>query len=123
MIMIFALIEQPYFKHCSLHLHSTSSDDDTSLAELSTAGTSTHASWKDFSAFLDRFPVSLEGKPPTKKRRVESGFPEDRVFYDKWRTTQYTQREEYLLCESSMYYTALTLINSAQNRPLIHCDK
>ncbi|KAK2915691.1 hypothetical protein Q8A67_000065 [Cirrhinus molitorella] len=75
-------------------LEGTSSDDDTSLAELKNEQ---HTSQKDFSAFLSRFPVSLEGQPPTKKRRVDSGFPDDRVFYDKWRTTQYTQREEYLL--------------------------
>ncbi|CAM4575487.1 unnamed protein product [Leuciscus chuanchicus] len=37
------------------------------------------------------------GQPPSKRKRVESGFPDDRVFYDKWRTTQYAQREEYLL--------------------------
>ncbi|XP_051741310.1 uncharacterized protein LOC127507920 isoform X2 [Ctenopharyngodon idella] len=75
-------------------LAGTSSDDDTSLAELGTAGTSSR---KDFSAFVTRFPVSLEGQPPTKRQRVDSGFPADRVFYDKWRTSQYAQREEYLL--------------------------
>uniref|UniRef100_A0A8C1S358 Si:dkey-23a23.2 n=1 Tax=Cyprinus carpio TaxID=7962 RepID=A0A8C1S358_CYPCA len=81
-------------------LKGTSSDDDTSLAELSTAGTKErYASRKDFSAFLDRFPVLLEGQPPTKRQRVDSGFPEDRVFYDKWRAAQYTQREEYLLSQ------------------------
>lgn len=90
--------------NCFSHLHSTSSDDDTSLAELSTAGTKErYASRKDFSAFLARFPVLLEGQPPTKRQRVDSGFPEDRVFYDKWRAAQYTQREEYLLCESPMH--------------------
>ncbi|KAL1277210.1 hypothetical protein QQF64_023883 [Cirrhinus molitorella] len=80
-------------------LEGTSSGDDTSLAELSAAGTNNeqHTSRKDFSAFLSKFPVSLEGQPPTKKRRVDSGFPEDRVFYDKWRAAQCTQREQYLL--------------------------
>ncbi|KAL0152224.1 hypothetical protein M9458_051947, partial [Cirrhinus mrigala] len=72
------------------------SSDDVSLAVLST-GQEQRTSQKDFSAFLATFPVSLEGQPPSKKRRVNSGFPEDRVFYDKWRATQYTQREEYLL--------------------------
>ncbi|XP_059364909.1 uncharacterized protein si:dkey-23a23.2 [Carassius carassius] len=81
-------------------LKGTSTEDDTSLAELSTAGNrEQQALRKDFSAFLDRFPVSMEGQPPTKKQRVDSGFPEDRVFYDKWRATQYTQREEYLLSQ------------------------
>ncbi|XP_073701792.1 uncharacterized protein [Garra rufa] len=75
------------------------SDDDTFLAELSTAGTSAeqYTSLKDFSAFVARFPISLEGHPPTKNQRVASGFPEDRVFYDRWRASQYSRREKYLL--------------------------
>lgn len=68
----------------------STSADETSLATSSTAG----ASRKDFVEFVARFPVSPEGQPPSKKQRVESGFP---VFYDKWRTTKYAQREEYLL--------------------------
>ncbi|XDV26262.1 hypothetical protein PO909_030020 [Leuciscus waleckii] len=52
---------------------------------------------RDFLAFLDRFPVSLEGVPPSKKQRMEAGFSEDRNFYDKWRATQYAQREKHLL--------------------------
>ncbi|KAL0185435.1 hypothetical protein M9458_021132, partial [Cirrhinus mrigala] len=62
-------------------------------------GTEQQASRKDFSAFVARFPVSLEGQPPTKKQRLDSGFPEDRVFYDRWRAAQYTKREKYLLCD------------------------
>lgn len=55
-------------------------------------------SGKSFSVFLARFPVSLEGQPPSKKQRVDADFPEDRVFYDKWRATlTLTQREKYIL--------------------------
>ncbi|CAM4651640.1 unnamed protein product [Leuciscus chuanchicus] len=52
---------------------------------------------KRFLCLKARFPVSLEGQPPLKKQRVDSGFPEDRVLYDKWRASQYKQREQYLL--------------------------
>ncbi|KAK7152442.1 hypothetical protein R3I93_010609 [Phoxinus phoxinus] len=80
-------------------LSGASSDDDTSLAELSSAGSSIeeHASRKDFPAFIARFPVSLEGQPPSKKQRVDSGFPGGRVLSDKWRSSQYKKREEHLL--------------------------
>nr|XP_055049489.1 uncharacterized protein LOC129434954 [Misgurnus anguillicaudatus] len=69
---------------------SRTSVDETSLTSSGTAQ-------KDFIEFVARFPVSIEGQPPSKKKRVESGFPDDRVFYDKWRITQYAQRQEYLL--------------------------
>ncbi|KAL2093818.1 hypothetical protein ACEWY4_011130 [Coilia grayii] len=52
---------------------------------------------KEFSDFVERFPVSRDGQPPYKKERVDAGFPEDRFFYDKWRGCQYTEREKYLL--------------------------
>ncbi|XP_077083203.1 uncharacterized protein LOC143736351 [Siphateles boraxobius] len=68
----------------------STSADETSLATSS-------ADRKDFVEFVARFPVSPEGQPPSKRQRVEAGFPDDRVFYDKWRVTQYAQREEYLL--------------------------
>ncbi|XP_051949110.1 uncharacterized protein si:dkey-23a23.2 isoform X2 [Xyrauchen texanus] len=71
----------------------STSEDETSLATSGAAG----PSQKDFAEFVARFPVSTEGQPPSKRQRVESGFPDDRVFYDKWRMTQYAQREEYLL--------------------------
>ncbi|KAI2647250.1 N-lysine methyltransferase KMT5A-A [Labeo rohita] len=72
------------------------SDDDPD-----TPGTSVECGppSKDFSAFLARFPVSLGGQPPNKKQRVNEGFAEDRVFYDRWRSTQYAKREEYLLSQ------------------------
>lgn len=90
-----------YYKPCIPHLHSTSLDD-TSLAEFDVAGSSMdqQAPRKDFVAFVERFPVLLGGQPPSKKQRVESGFPDDRILYDKWRAAQYTQREEYMLCKS-----------------------
>ncbi|KAK7172408.1 hypothetical protein R3I93_004667 [Phoxinus phoxinus] len=66
------------------------------MATSSMASTS-GAARKDFAEFVARFPVSPEGQPPSKRQRVESGFPDDRIFYDKWRTTQYAKREEYLL--------------------------
>lgn len=57
------------------------SDDDPN-----TPGTSMECdtSTKDFSAFVSRFPVSLDGQPPSKKQQVDEGFPEDRAFYDRW---------------------------------------
>ncbi|CAM4574692.1 unnamed protein product [Leuciscus chuanchicus] len=69
------------------------SADATSLDTRGAAG----GPRRDFLAFLDRFPVSLEGVPPSKKQRMEAGFSEDRNFYDKWRATQYAQREKHLL--------------------------
>ncbi|XP_017210951.2 uncharacterized protein si:dkey-23a23.2 [Danio rerio] len=54
---------------------------------------------KDFSSFISSFPVSRGGQPPTKMQRLNAGFPDDRVFYDKWRTVQYNQRQEYLLSQ------------------------
>ncbi len=32
----------------------------------------------------------------TLKQRVDSGFPPDRMFYDKWRAFQYAQRVKHL---------------------------
>ncbi|XP_046885276.1 uncharacterized protein si:dkey-23a23.2 [Hypomesus transpacificus] len=52
---------------------------------------------KDFSTFITTFPVSIEGQPPGKRKRVTAGFPECRQFYDKWRFSQYLQRQEHLL--------------------------
>ncbi|XP_062319038.1 uncharacterized protein LOC134021929 [Osmerus eperlanus] len=43
---------------------------------------------KDFSSFITTFPVSTEGQPPGKRKRVTAGFPE---------TSQYLQRQEHLL--------------------------
>lgn len=84
-----------FFVYIFPHLHSRSADE-TSLDTHGAAG----GPRRDFLAFVDRFPVSLEGVPPSKKKRMESGFPEDRIFYDKWRATQYAQREKHLLCKS-----------------------
>ncbi|XP_049325733.1 N-lysine methyltransferase KMT5A-A-like [Astyanax mexicanus] len=52
---------------------------------------------KDFSEFLVAFPVSTSGQPPTKKARMQQGFPDDRMFYDKWRCEQYRMRQDSLL--------------------------
>ncbi|MEQ2201261.1 hypothetical protein XENOCAPTIV_009901 [Xenoophorus captivus] len=52
---------------------------------------------EDLSKFLKYFPVTLDGQPPSKKQRVQAGFSEGRVFYDKWRVLQYAKREEHLL--------------------------
>ncbi|XP_067091775.1 uncharacterized protein [Osmerus mordax] len=43
---------------------------------------------KDFSSFITTFPVSTEGQPPGKRKRVTAGFPE---------SSQYLQRREHLL--------------------------
>ncbi|KAG1927358.1 hypothetical protein F2P79_024296 [Pimephales promelas] len=74
-------------------LESLASESETSLATSEAAG----GSRRDFVSFLERFPVSLDGLPPSKKLRMESGFPEDHAFSDKWRANQYAQREKYLL--------------------------
>ncbi|XP_053531436.1 uncharacterized protein LOC108256814 [Ictalurus punctatus] len=51
----------------------------------------------DFAAFLMRFPASADSKAPTKLDRLKTGFPGDRVFYDKWRAAQKAKRMERLL--------------------------
>ncbi|XP_039524970.1 uncharacterized protein LOC120477439 [Pimephales promelas] len=76
----------------------STSADETSSATSCAAGPSGKSNMAI--CFVAIFPVSPEGQPPSKKQRVESGFPDDRGFYDKWRITQYAQRERYLLCES-----------------------
>ncbi|XP_055366175.1 uncharacterized protein LOC114858799 [Betta splendens] len=52
---------------------------------------------KDFAEFLEVFPVTLNGKPPSKLARINAGFPVDRTFYDKWRIAQFQNREDHLL--------------------------
>ncbi|KAJ4918928.1 hypothetical protein JOQ06_022199 [Pogonophryne albipinna] len=56
---------------------------------------------KEFSDFQKTFPVSRDCQPPTKKQRVDAGFSENRVYYDRWRKCQYADRQEHLLS----YYT------------------
>ncbi|XP_052386024.1 uncharacterized protein LOC127933243 [Carassius gibelio] len=46
--------------------------------------------WADF---LSLWTVSHQKK----KQRISEGFPGDRIFFDKWRNSQYAKREEYLL--------------------------
>ncbi|KAI4787188.1 hypothetical protein KUCAC02_036630 [Chaenocephalus aceratus] len=58
-------------------------------------------SGKEFSDFQQTFPISKDCQPPTKKQRVEAGFSENRVYYDRWRKCQYADRQEHLLS----YYT------------------
>ncbi|KAG1925603.1 N-lysine methyltransferase KMT5A-like [Pimephales promelas] len=55
----------------------------------------------DFNAFLQVFPVGITGQPPNKTQREKTGFPGDRVFYDKWRALQYSLREQHLLSKFS----------------------
>ncbi|KAI4800308.1 hypothetical protein KUCAC02_013353 [Chaenocephalus aceratus] len=54
-------------------------------------------SGKEFSDFQQTFPVSRDCQPPTKKQRVEAGFSENRVYYDRWRKCHYADRQEHLL--------------------------
>ena len=54
---------------------------------------------KDFAAFLNSFPVTLNASVPTKKQRLDAGFSSDRVFYDKWRSQQRALRSEYIVCK------------------------
>ncbi|KAJ4921922.1 hypothetical protein JOQ06_022186 [Pogonophryne albipinna] len=52
---------------------------------------------KEFSDFQKTFPVSRDCQPPTKKQRVDAGFSENRVYYDRWRKCKYADRQEHLL--------------------------
>ncbi|XP_029903855.1 uncharacterized protein LOC115356767 [Myripristis murdjan] len=53
---------------------------------------------RQFSTFLENFPVTLDGSAPPAKKRKEAGFPaEDRSLTDKWHKVQRDHRAEYLL--------------------------
>ncbi|XP_029903936.1 uncharacterized protein LOC115356811 isoform X2 [Myripristis murdjan] len=53
---------------------------------------------RQFSTFLENFPVTLDGSAPPAKKRKEAGFPaEDRSLTDKWHKIQRDHRAEYLL--------------------------
>ncbi|XP_070410517.1 uncharacterized protein [Nothobranchius furzeri] len=52
---------------------------------------------KSFEEFISVFPIALNGQPPTKIQRTDAGFNADRCFYDKWRATQFSKRERYML--------------------------
>uniref|UniRef100_A0A087YM05 Uncharacterized protein n=1 Tax=Poecilia formosa TaxID=48698 RepID=A0A087YM05_POEFO len=43
------------------------------------------------------FPVTLDGEPPLKKKRVEAGFPGSRGLLDKWRVAQQKLRRHHLM--------------------------
>ncbi|XP_075947876.1 uncharacterized protein LOC142949895 [Anarhichas minor] len=57
------------------------------------------SSVKHFDEFIASFPVTNDGKPPTKRQRIDAGFPDNRTFYDKWRGDQYAKRTQYLLSQ------------------------
>ncbi|XP_056310459.1 uncharacterized protein si:dkey-23a23.2 isoform X2 [Danio aesculapii] len=73
----------------------SSEDESRAVEEAETSEESEPV--RDFSSFISSFPVSCGGQPPNKMQRINAGFSDDRVFYDKWRTVQYVQRQEYLL--------------------------
>lgn len=58
------------------------------------------ASQADLGTFFVYFPVTLDGKAPSKKERRQAGFPTERQLYDKWRASQLKLREQHLLCQS-----------------------
>ncbi|KAK7172421.1 hypothetical protein R3I93_004680 [Phoxinus phoxinus] len=62
-----------------------------------TAAVAETRSRRSFCQFLEVFPVSLQGQPPYKRQRSDSGFPGDRALYDKWRVSQYAKRTDYLV--------------------------
>ncbi|XP_039527510.1 uncharacterized protein LOC120479279 isoform X1 [Pimephales promelas] len=99
----------------------STSADETSSATSGAAG----PSGKSFAEFVEIFPVSPEGQPPSKKQRVESGFPDDRVFYDKWRITQRAQREEYLLSRFTVHKPSAAKVARliAQEGWKVNCPK
>lgn len=78
---------------------SFTSDDENSGPNTPGTSMKCYASTKEFSAYVRRFPVLLDGQPQRKKQGVNEGFLKDRVFYDRWRNSQYAKREEYLLCK------------------------
>ncbi|XP_039598343.1 uncharacterized protein si:dkey-23a23.2 [Polypterus senegalus] len=81
------------------HISSSSSEEEVTEGRSSsrTAVPKLIRVHADFSAFVTVFPVSNDGLPPTKKMRKEAGFGEDRFCYDKWRASQYTERQKYIL--------------------------
>ena len=56
----------------------------------------------DFTAFLSKFPVSSEGQPPNKRKRLSEGFSDDRTYYDRWRGSQFLTRQTILMCKYSV---------------------
>lgn len=50
--------------------------------------------------FVEKFPVTLDGKPPTKRKRAAAGFlPHVRTFDDRWRLDQLRLRRQHILCK------------------------
>ncbi|KTF82942.1 hypothetical protein cypCar_00042419 [Cyprinus carpio] len=48
-------------------------------------------------AFRDKFPVTVNGKAPTKQQATEVGFENYRSYYHKWRDVQYQLHLKYVL--------------------------
>ncbi|XP_029017347.1 uncharacterized protein LOC129602916 [Betta splendens] len=76
----------------------------------STSTSSSSKEQRSFSEFLEEFPLSLNGQPPTKGQRIKAGFPEDRTFYDKWRAAQFGMRESHLLSQCYRRQPTLTKV-------------
>lgn len=49
--------------------------------------------------FLDEFPVTLHGVPPTQEESKMKGYEEGRIFYHKWRDMQRKLRIDYILMD------------------------
>ncbi|XP_025760659.1 uncharacterized protein LOC102083117 [Oreochromis niloticus] len=76
----------------------------SSVGGLQTPGqastSSTHRPLQEWDAFLQAFPVTLNGEPPSKRQCVQAGFPQHRHHYKKWRDIQLKKRVGYILGQS-----------------------
>uniref|UniRef100_A0A096LX81 SET domain-containing protein n=1 Tax=Poecilia formosa TaxID=48698 RepID=A0A096LX81_POEFO len=70
----------------------------------------------DIGAFFSTFPVTLDGEPPLKKKRVEAGFPGSRGLFDKWRAAQQKLRRHHLMTKWSKQRPRLDQVQSFLRR-------
>lgn len=62
---------------------------------------------REWDAFQQTFPVTLNGEPPSKRRCVQAGFPHYRAHYHRWRELQLKQRVQHILGKPVMLMDAL----------------
>ncbi|XP_047210775.1 uncharacterized protein LOC124861253 isoform X2 [Girardinichthys multiradiatus] len=91
-------IKSAHVELSRLHLQNTGSLQGKQAPKRRTE--SSQEQEQDLGAFLQTFPVGLDGRAPTKKKRQEKGFSTDRSLYNAWRSEQYKQRHQYLKCKS-----------------------
>lgn len=79
------------------HLKTFDGFDASPPLHLSCSTSSTHLPLQQWDAFLQAFPVTLNGEPPSKRQCVQAGFPQHRHHYKKWRDIQLKNRVGYIL--------------------------